>query len=282
LRPSLTIRQALEEGRIASANICESQGSDLQLILADILQQDRTWVLAHPEFSLGPAQIDQYRKALHAYKAGKPLPYILGWWEFYGRRFQLSEDVLIPRPETEHLIDAARQYLADHPERRLALDVGTGSGCIAVTLLAEMQDLVIVATDLSLRALDVARRNAEHHHVAGRIFLVQADLVSTLQKGFDLVCANLPYIPSSKLARLPVSKGEPWLALNGGKDGLDLIGRMLSELPGKVRPGGRVLIELEASQGKRARELAQWAFPSRKLELLQDLAGRERVLAIDL
>lgn len=282
MKSSLTIRKALEEGRRASADIHESPASDLQLLLADILQKDRTWVLAHPEFQLIAPQLDQYRKRFQTYISGEPLPYVLGWWEFYGRRFQLSEDVLIPRPETEHLIDAARQFLLENPEKGWALDVGTGSGCIAVTLLAEVQDLQVVATDLSLQVLDIARRNAEDHHVAGRLFLIQADLIAALKKGFDLVCANLPYIPRTKLARLAVSKREPWLALDGGEDGLDLISEMLTDLPGKVNPGGRVLIELEASQGQRACELAHRAFPSAKLQLLYDLAGWERVLVIDL
>lgn len=281
MKPAWTIRQAIDAGRLRLESISETSGLDVQLLLADILQRERAWVLAHPEFQLNAAQTDRYCVALQDCACEVPLPYVLGWWEFYGRRFLISEDVLIPRPETEHLVDAARQFLFEHPARRKALDVGTGSGCIAISLLADFEDLRVTGVDLSARALAIAKQNARRHRVEGRLALLQGDLLSALTGPFDLVCANLPYIPRSELARLSVSKREPWLALDGGEEGLELIGRMLDHLPGKVNSGGRVLIELEASQGRAACELARRTFPAAELHLLPDLAGRQRVLRMD-
>ncbi|MFO3796476.1 MAG: N5-glutamine methyltransferase family protein, partial [Anaerolineales bacterium] len=176
--------------------------------------------------------------------------------------------------------------LRHHPQRRRAADVGTGSGCIAVSLAAEIKDLRVLATDISLPALRVAQRNARKHGVEERVHLLQCDLLPppplhlSPTHSFDVICANLPYIPTALLSQLPVARYEPLLALNGGQDGLEVIRRFLRLLPAWVAPGGIVLLEIEASQSAQALSLAYDVFSAARIHLHPDLAGRDRLLEI--
>jgi release factor glutamine methyltransferase len=215
-------------------------------------------------------------------EAGEPLPYVIGHWEFYGLDFQLNPAVLIPRPETELLIDQGRLWLQANPNRNWAADVGTGSGCIAVSLAAHHPELRLTATDVSAAALQTARKNATRHSVVQRIRFVQADLLAALQGPFDLICANLPYIPSAELKKLKIFGREPGLALDGGPDGLALIRRLLAQAAHKLAPGGLLLVEIEASQGIQALSLAHHFLPAADSVVLPDLAGRQRLLRVDL
>ena len=209
---------------------------------------------------------------------------MLGEWEFYGLTFELTPDVLIPRPETELLVEQALEWLADRPAPLLAADVGTGSGCIAISLAVHAPRLRLLASDLSWRALQVARGNLARHRVEGQISLLQCDLLPPLSVPLDLLVANLPYIPSAVLPGLSVSLSEPPLALDGGLDGLDVIRRLLlSAAPGQrpcLAPGGLLLLEIEASQGQAALSLARQSFPGAEIRLLPDLAGHDRALYV--
>ena len=213
-------------------------------------------------------------------EAGEPLPYVLGEWEFFGLPFSLTPQVLIPRPETERLVELALAWLDKHPERRIAADIGTGSGCIAVTLSARMNHLRVIATDISGEALQVASDNILRHKVADRCKLVQSDLMDNLDGSFDLICANLPYIPAATLHSLEVYRREPTLALDGGEHGLDLIARLMQQAPSRLAPGGLLLLEIEASQGADVSALAHQAFPTGKVRLIADFAGLDRVVSI--
>jgi len=199
---------------------------------------------------------------------------------------------LIPRPETELLVEKAIAWLQALPERspstslRIA-DVGTGSGAIAVTLAMHVPDVHILATDISPAALAVAKRNAEKFHVHHQIDFVECDLLppsafSLQPSAFNLICANLPYIPTKTLKGLSVFGREPTLALDGGEDGLDLVRRMLSIAPKWLAPGGRIMLEIEASQGNQALSLAFDQFSEAEIHLHQDLTGRDRLLEIQL
>jgi release factor glutamine methyltransferase len=262
---------------------------DAQVLLAYVLEKPRAWVLAHPEAELTPAQQEALESALRRLEAGEPLPYILGHWEFYGLDFTLTPAVLIPRPETELLVDQALSWLRRRPPAPLwAADVGAGSGCIAISLAVHAPELRVAATDLSLPALQTARCNALRHGVASRLFLIQTDLLApfppySLSPGpyLELICANLPYIPSATLASLPVAAREPRLALDGGPDGLSLIRSLLEQAPSRLAPGGLLLLEIEAGQGPAALELARQAFPKGDIRLLPDLAGRDRVVRVE-
>ncbi len=266
----------------------ETPALDAQVLLAHLLGRTRTWIMAHPETILTEEQTACLATLATRLQSGEPLPYVLEHWEFYGLDFSLTRDVLIPRPETELLVERAIAWLLRHPTRRAALDVGTGSGCIAISLAVQIADLQLEATDLSPAALDVARRNAQKHGVDGRITFCQADLfpsstpAPTGLPAFDLLCANLPYIPTQALHHLPIYGREPSLALDGGPDGLTLLRRLLAQAPQHVRPEGLLLLEIEASQGAAVHQLAQDAFPKARTQILRDLAGKDRVIEVDM
>ena len=204
---------------------------------------------------------------------GFPLPYIMGEWEFYGRNFIVNPDVLIPRPETELLIEQALDAVTDcdHPA---IIDVGCGSGIIAITLASELPQARFFAVDISHPALQVAQRNAILHK--SHINFLQSDLLQPLTGPFDLICANLPYIPSDTLLELDVTRWEPSLALDGGPTGLTFIKRLLLQAQTRLVPGGVILLEIEASRGEAIMKSAGEVFPFAETNLIQDLAGKDR------
>ena len=263
--------------------VSETAALDAQVVMAHILGKQRAWVLAHCDQWLDTNQIAGIEAMLTRLETREPLPYVLGHWEFYGLDFQLTHAVLIPRPETELLVERAINWLKVHPLRRNAADIGTGSGCIAITLATHIPDLVVSASDISLPSLMVAKANARQHQVAERIEFSQSDLLDLdTQHTFDLICANLPYIPTANLPGLPVSKWEPLLALDGGKDGLTLIRRLMRQAPHYLSAGGLVLLEIEETQGQDAQAIAREVFTTAEVIVHTDLAGRHRLLEIQL
>lgn len=262
------------------AALSETPYLDAQVLLSHILGQRRSWILAHPDPTLTAQQRQHLDQSLTRLENGVPLPYVLGRWEFYALNFTLTPDVLIPRPETELLVEKALRWLKGHPHRRRCVDIGTGSGCIAVTLAAHIPDAHVTATDISPKALDVAEKNARKHGVESRISFVGGNLLAGLEGDFDLICANLPYIPTPTLKTLDVYEREPTLALNGGPKGLDLIQTLLEEAPSHLSPGGLLLLEIDSSHGAEAKDLAQTAFPQADVQLHTDLAGHDRLLSI--
>lgn len=293
LAGKLTLAEVLSGLASRLSGVSETPALDAQVLAAELLGVDRAWVLAHPETALTPEQERAFLEAGARLERGEPLPYVLGHWEFYGMQFAVSPAVLIPRPETELLVEVALAWLQERrppAEGWLAADVGCGSGCIAVALAKHASDLRVIASDLSLAALDVAAQNVARHELAGRIACVQADLLPALGAPVDLVCANLPYIPTETLGGLGLSRWEPPLALDGGADGLDIIRRLLEQLasfPSPLANGGLALLEIEASQAGRTLELAErvlefarQSFPRPQITLLKDLAGHSRCLRI--
>jgi release factor glutamine methyltransferase len=269
----------------------ESASLDAQVLLAHFLGKPRAWVLAHPEAQLTGEQERALEQAVKRLQHGEPLPYVLGEWEFFGLSFQVTPAVLIPRPETELLVEQALKWLGARPKvlataaQQLCLaDIGTGSGCIAVALASRLPGIQVLATDISEAALQVARQNARRHQAADHLHFLQADLLDAIAptSAFHLLCANLPYIPHETLIRLPVYKQEPTLALDGGADGLQWIDRLLNAARSRLAPGGLVLLEIEASQGQSVPALARQAFPAASVRLLTDLAGRDRLVSIQL
>jgi release factor glutamine methyltransferase len=254
----------------------------LLVLLSYVLEQPQTWILAHTEAALSATQQAKLTALIARLKQGEPLPYLTGRQEFFGLSFEVSPAVLIPRPETELLVETALRWLRSHPAANSAVDVGTGSGCIAVSLAVNAPTLHIVATDISAEALAIAQHNAQIHHVEDRITFQKADLISPELGRFDLMCANLPYVPTSKIAKVNSLPYEPALALDGGPDGLALIKRCLAYAPAHIRAPGMLLFEIEASTGNAAIALARKAFPQAKVTLLPDLAGKERLLTIEL
>src|SRR5688572_7516349 len=283
----------------------ETPALDAQVLLAHVTKKDRTWLLAHPEAGLTPEQEAALETAIGRLQDGVPLPYVLGRWEFFGLDFEVTPEVLIPRPETELLIETALDWVRTHPRSAYRfLDVGTGSGCIAVTLAVHVPRADLVATDISAAALAVARRNAERHGVEERITFVECDLIPlddgqrTVDDGaimlhdpssvvrrpsstVDVVTANLPYIPTETLKELAVYRHEPALALDGGDDGLEIIRRLLDRLKGEMEAESLVLLEIESGQGRAARALAEQAFRDANVGIKKDLAGHDRLVVIE-
>ncbi len=257
---------------------------DLQTLLAHLLDQPRAWVLAHPEATLTEDQTHAWQAARGRLRHGVPLPYVLGRWEFFGLEFIVTPDVLIPRPETELLVETALNWIRQPGSAmRNLIDIGAGCGCIAISLAVHLPNLALTATDISSAALAIAHANAEKHHVLERIHFLEANLLdhpALAALRFDLLVANLPYIPTWTLRQLKVYDHEPALALDGGPDGLDLIRRLLETAPPHLAAGGALLLEIEASQGKSAHALARQAFPHAEVQVLPDLAGHDRLLTI--
>jgi len=275
-----TVGEALVRAHQAAAAHSETPALDAQVLVAEILGRSRAWVLAHGEEEIATVEASAIQGALLRCREGEPLPYIIGWWEFFGRRFRVSSATLIPRPETESLVELALETLRGVIREKRAADIGTGSGCIAVTLAAEIEAVRVVATDTSGAALRIAKMNAVDHEVEARVFFVRCDLLKGLEGGYDVVCGNLPYIPTGELVRLPVSRWEPRLALDGGIDGLQFLRRLLTDLPRKLNAGGIALLEIGESQSDLAAALARQSLPGWGIQVQKDLAGRPRVLRI--
>jgi release factor glutamine methyltransferase len=271
---------------------------DAQGLLAKILNKKRSWLAAHLDAALDREAVAAFEALVSRLERGEPLPYLLGEWEFFGLPFVVTPDVLIPRPETELLVEQALTWLRTVPLPPLVLDAGTGSGCIAVSLAYNMPDCRVVATDISPAALRVARRNAGRHGVAERICFVEADLIphgevcmslageegapaGLFSPPYSLIVANLPYIPTATLHTLPIFGREPMIALDGGSDGLVLIRRLLEQAPGVLSTGGALLLEIEASQGAAVLSLARRAFPAASVYIRRDLAGHDRLLVVE-
>ena len=282
----IKISEMLERVGETLGRLSDTPQLDAQVLLAHVFQKPRTWTLAHPETPLTAPQLDSVEQAVSRLKTGEPLPYVIGHWEFFGLNFDVTPDVLIPRPETELLVEHAVAWLQSTPEAQSVADIGTGSGCIAVSLAVHVPELQVVATDISPKALDVARRNARKFHVEHQIEFVECDLLPTPNnlpsEPFNLICANLPYIPTEALHNLTVYGREPALALDGGMDGLDLIRRLIALAPKWLVPSGRMLLEIEATLGVSALSLAYDSFSEAKIHLHQDLTGRDRLLEIQL
>jgi len=278
----LCLGDFLRKTSLEITQLVELPQQTLLVLLSHVLEQPQTWILAHPETELSTTQKTELTALVARLKQGEPLPYLTGKQEFFGLSFEVSPAVLIPRPETELLVETAVRWLRSHPAADKALDVGTGSGCIAVSLAINAPTLQIVATDISAEALAIAQRNAIFHHVEDRIAFQEADLISPDLGQFDLICANLPYLPTSKLGEVNSLPYEPALALDGGPDGLALIKRCLDLAPAHIHTPGLLLFEIEASTGNAALALARKAFPQAKVTLLPDLAGKDRLLTIEL
>jgi release factor glutamine methyltransferase len=268
------------------ASISDTSALDASVILGHILNKPRTWVMAHPELTLTDQQQENLDSALARLESGEPFPYVLGHWEFFGHDFDITPDVLIPRPETELLVEKALAWLKESPVRRTVADVGTGSGIIAVTIAMEIPSARILATDISPAALQVAQNNAYKFDIADRINFVECDILPPHPKSlpteehFDLLCANLPYIPTETLRSLPVYEREPRLALDGGSDGLDLFRKLMSRAPEWMAPNSLILLEIESTLGVQALNLACDMFSRAEIHLHKDLTGRDRLLEI--
>jgi release factor glutamine methyltransferase len=225
--------------------------ANAEVLLAHILGTERIQLYLRHDQPLGSSELSRYREAVSRRAAFEPTQYITGRQEFWSLEFEVGPAVLIPRPETELLVEKAIEMLRGTPAR--VLDIGTGSGAIAVALAVELKDLTVVATDRSPAALVIARRNAVRHKVENRVLFAAMDLFSAFSPAtvpFDLIVSNPPYIGDLEFAALPreIAEHEPFAALRGGSDGLDIIRRILGQAPAFLKPGGSLLIEIGKGQ----------------------------------
>jgi release factor glutamine methyltransferase len=271
----MTIREALEAGvrLLAEAEIAVPR-LNAEVLLGHALGRERSYLYGHPEETLDAAAGRRYRDALQRRAQGAPTQYITGRQEFYGREFQVTPDVFIPRPETEHIIETALRLA---PGARSIVDVGCGSGAIAVTLSLEMKRMVR-ATDVSLAAIRVASANASR--LCAQVEFVACDLVSAFAaRSLDLLVSNPPYIPTVEQEGLPreVREHEPPLALYAGPAGLDAYRELVRDAARVLNPGGWLLLELGYRQVEAVRKMLDFRWAA--VEIVPDLAGLPRVFA---
>jgi release factor glutamine methyltransferase len=252
-------------------------------LLAHVSGKNRTFLISHAEALLTAEEVEQYRQAVERRAAGEPLQYITGTQDFYGLEFMVTRDVLIPRPETELLVESALNLIGGHTVAPEICDVGTGSGCIAITLVHELPQARARALDISEAALRIAQRNAERHNVAKRITFRQSDCFESLPANtvFDLIASNPPYVSGPALAGLQreVRDHEPVVALSPGLDGLLVIRRLLSDAPAFLKPQGYLVLEIGFDQGEAVSRLVveqTWNL----LDIRPDLQGIPRIVLL--
>ncbi|HEX5707118.1 MAG TPA: peptide chain release factor N(5)-glutamine methyltransferase [Pyrinomonadaceae bacterium] len=285
---SVTIREALAEGAqvLRESGMGEARREAASL-LTHATGRDRAYLFAHDDETLDASVAARFRESLARRARGEPLQYLTGRQEFYGREFEVTPDVLIPRPETEHLVDAALEIM-EGTRAPLFCDIGTGSGCVAVTLLAEREDARGTAADISEAALRVAARNAARHGVSRRLALRVSDCFDSLEPGdetlrtrFDIIVSNPPYVRESDIASLQreVREHEPRGALTPGGDGLAVVRRLVAEGPRHLREGGHMLFEIGFDQHE---EVARMIDPRAwtLLDIRPDLQGIPRVVVV--
>jgi release factor glutamine methyltransferase len=272
-------KQALSRGRgiLGEKNI-EDTPLECELLLRHVLGISRTQLYLGLDRKLSPSQEEAFWQLVKRRLSGEPAAYITGRGEFYGLDFCVDRRVLIPRPESELLVEKALSLAQNHPLSTIA-EVGTGSGAIAITLALELPQTKIYATDISASALEVALINCQRQGVIDRVYLLCGNMLDPVPEPVDLIVANLPYVRKSELTGV---RFEPRLALDGGRDGMKRIRQLCRQLGGKLRPGGFLLLEVGQGQGKEVTALLSGLFPNGKIEVMPDLSGIERVVGLSL
>ncbi|MBW1980023.1 MAG: peptide chain release factor N(5)-glutamine methyltransferase [Deltaproteobacteria bacterium] len=257
-----------------------------ELLLAHVLSLDRLSLYLNYDRPLLPAELSEFKKCIKRRLRGEPVQYITGTQEFWSMLLHVSPDVLIPRPETEVLVQTALDHLhSTWPQESTfsILDVGTGSGAVAISLARELSKARIVALDVSFNALQLARKNSLHQGVSGRLLLVCSDLLTSINKEtakFHLVVSNPPYIRSEELPLLPreISAHEPRSALDGGPDGLAVIRRIVAQAAEVLLPRGALAVEIGADQAEGALQLVSADCRYNKVRVDKDYSGMDRIL----
>ncbi len=301
----MKIKEAITTGEKLLAPISNEARLETELLLAFVLRQDRIALLTSLDKILAPRQQQKFHELLLQRLQRLPLAYIIGKKEFYGLTFTVTNAVLIPRPETELLVDSVLAWIKQQqmPENGWHIaDIGTGSGAIAVSFACHLPDATIFATDVSTRALQIAKKNAQRHHVLGKIHFSK-DQLMPLPSGFtltkngpkqlqenknvfgmiDIVVANLPYIPTSHINALTpeVSEHEPRLALDGGIDGFVLYRKLLDQIADLPQKPKLVAFEIDSSQSAIARQAVSKVLNGHKCTIIKDLQGLDRIVMVE-
>ena len=269
--------QILEASGIADARL------EAEVMVMNVMRMPRQDIFAQQELAVSSQQQETLSEVIDRRKQREPLAYILGYKEFYGVNLLVTPDVLIPRPETETLVEHAlfMSLMGMEVAHLVIADVGTGTGAIALNLAIHLPAARIYATDSSEKALMVANYNIRRHNVADRVTLCHGDLMEPLPEPVDLIVANLPYIPTARIPTLqPEIQWEPVAALDGGEQGMDQITRLIAQASERLNPQGSILLEMDPEQVPLAEELARQYFPEAETGVERDLAGLDRVLTI--
>lgn len=259
----------------------DSAESDARRLLAHVLQAEISYLLAHGQELVPSKPLETYFSLLARAERHEPLPYIVGSAAFRYLDLHVTPATLIPRPETEELVSRVIKWAKGRSQLSL-VDVGTGCGCIAISLATELGDATVAAVDISADALDIARKNAQKHNAT--VAFYQGSLLEPLSQTVDAIVANLPYVTEAEMGELPtsVAQFEPSIALHGGQDGLDLIRTLLQQAGTCLKPNGMIFLEIGYQQGKVATTLAQDIFPIARVRCERDYAGRDRFVLIHL
>lgn len=278
----MTRKQAISQARdILETNKIEDASLEAELLLRHTLKISRAQLYLDLDRELRNEQEETFWHLIKRRMKGEPSAYITGHREFYGVDFYVDHNVLIPRPESELLVEKAIN-LAQNSAIATIADIGTGCGAIAISLALNLPATKIYATDISAPALKVATFNCQKHGVVDRICFLQGDMLDPLPEPVDLIIANLPYVKESEIARTGPISFEPSLALNGGADGLEKIHRLCQQLNGKLHPRGHLLLEIGQGQGKPVSTLLHRLFTSARIEVIPDLSSIERVISLSL
>jgi release factor glutamine methyltransferase len=281
--PQLTIRESLLwAGKQLAEAGCETPVLDAELLAAHALGVERSRLIIAREHLLSDEQQARFQQLVARRCRREPLPYILEEWEFFSLKFTVSPAVLIPRPETETLVETCLERLSGK-ENIVGLDVGCGSGAIAISLAASFPAVKLFATESSPVAIETAKQNCQRHNLSDRITFLSGDLLAPLEniaarESLDFIAANLPYIPSKVIDTLSpeVRDWEPRAALDGGPDGLDIIRRLITEAPQWLKAGGFLTLEISPEQAEEVKAILAAAGFSQS-EMIPDLAGQIRV-----
>jgi len=277
----MTIEQQLESATAALASAgLPTPRLDAEVLLASFLKKDRVWLFVHSGRRLSPSEAEEFRRWVVRRQQGEPVAYLVGHKEFWSLDFAVDSRVLIPRPDTEVLVEEVLNVLTLHrtvqPE---ILDLGTGSGALAVALASELPEARITATDISPAALAVAAGNADRHLLTGRIEFLQGDLFAPVKGHFDVIASNPPYIAADEYAQLPmgVRNFEPREALLAGEEGMDFYAKIIPQAASFLKPGGSLLLEIGDGQQQLVEDLLSRSGLYREVAFRKDYAGRWRV-----
>jgi release factor glutamine methyltransferase len=278
----MTRREVLNRAStlLSSSNV-EDEALEAELLLRHTLHINRAGLYAEPEGALTTQQEADFWNKIERRVKGMPSAYITGVREFYGLEFYVDGSVLIPRPETELLVEKTIEIARNYYSPVIA-DIGTGCGAIAISLAVNLPQAFLFAADISQKSLDTARRNCERHKVERRVWLYTGDLLEPLREPVDIIVANLPYVRTADLPAVNTNGYEPHLALDGGEDGLDVIRRLCTQVDRKLKPDGSLLLEIGMGQRAEVVNLLRPLFASAQISVIPDLNGIDRVVCITL
>lgn len=281
----MTIGEAVKEGTKILTECCNVSWLDASVILGYVLGKERWHLVAHSEEILPTAIVDEYFCLINKRLSGMPVQYITGHQEFMSLNFFVDQSVLIPRPETEILVEEVLRVISTFPKEQIVYiaDMGTGSGCIAISIAKSTENTLIKAVDISEEALKVAGKNAQELGVADRIGFMRSDMFENITgESFDIIVSNPPYISSEVIDGLQVEvrEYEPNIALDGGRDGLDYYRRIITDGCGYLKPGGKMMFEIGCEQGEAIWELVNKSGYYKDFRIVKDLAGKNRIIDI--